>query len=390
MKGTRYTAGLLLCIAVISGCSSGSATRETETERAIAPAKGPETAVLIDDRGLILQSFGSDSSNTVQPDIAYGGQRWPAPDQAQVALTVSKGESTYLALVGSDGSYRDVHQSSGDVTYSVVWSPTSDSLLIGFNGQDQRGVDVYSLTAERLTSVGCSASGVALSWGREDWFVVGNHENQYVVERAGCATIESIDARKMHEVTFDTRGDRVSYILRELEYDPQTRQYAPDSSLYVATSVGTDPILVAGNRYRPHRPTWSPNAASLAYDVQLLEHPDRRLISIWDLETGSSAFLNPKAVDSKSSEWAPKWSPSGGSIAYLHSSKGKPAVVSVRNLSDSFSKNVGKDGERLFGWLDDGRLILKSDLGTRIVTTDGKESLLLSPEASVISVGGRL
>lgn len=392
MKGSRFTAGLLLSLAIFSGCSSSSATRDADTAMG-ANARASETLLLIDDRGLVASSFDEARSGTnvktrtaetLEPGLLFGGDSWPSPDGKRTALTVHRGETTHLALVGSDGTYRDLHNVSGDAHYSVAWAPSSDSLLIGFGNSANHGIAVYAVGPDNLSDVGCSASSLALSWGHGDWFVVGDPDNHYVVERSGCGTIESVDARKFHEVTFGPKGDRVAYILRELVYDSQAREYRPDSSLYVAKAVGTDPVLVAGNRYRPRRPEWSADAMSLAFDARLPENTDRRLISIYDVESGISAFLNPKAVDSKSSEWAPHWSPSGNAIAYQHSPKGKPPVVSVRVLSNSFSSTVGKVGERFSSWLDDDRLILKSELGIRIVRTDGKGTLVLEDATYVI------
>jgi len=392
MKGSRLTAGLFLFLVVISGCSSSSTTRNAETAADESTAAS-ETLLLIDDHGLVARSFddvGSEATATgqtaeaIEPGIRFGGDAWPSPDGKRTALTVQRGETTHLALVGSDGAYRDLHHVSGEAHYSVAWAPTSDSLLIGFSGPTDRGIAVYVTGSGNVSDVGCAASNLALSWGHGDWFVVGDRDNHYVIERSGCGTIESVDARKFHETAFGPKGDRVAYILRELEYDSEAREYRPDSSLYVASAVGTDPVLVAGDRYRPRRPEWSGDAMSLAFDARLIEDPDRRLISIYDVENGMSAFLNPKAVDSKSSEWAPHWSPSGGAVAYQHSSKGKPPVVSVRVLSNSFSTTVGKTGERFSGWLDDSRVILEGNGGTRIVATNGKELLVVDAPAIVI------
>jgi len=387
LKGSIQTTGLLLCFAAISGCSNSSKTLETEPEPPAATTS--ETAILIDDRGLVTISFDGAIAETIEPAVRFAGKLWPSPDRRHTALTVHKGESAYLALVGSDGSYLDLHHLPEGAIYSVAWAPTSDSLLIGFTSSDRNGIAVHTVGPDTLVDVGCSASSQALSWGREDWFVVGDETNHFVVERSGCGTIESVDARKLHEVKFGPHGDRVAYILRELEYNSKSREYRPDSSLYVANAVGTDPVMVAGDRYRPHRPVWSPDAMSLAFDARLPEEPDRRLVSIYDVEAGMSAFLNPGAVDSKSSEWAPHWSPSGDAIAYLHSSKGEAPRVSVRVLSNSFSTTVGDPGEGFAGWLDNGRVILQGAGVTRIVGTDGKESLAFDGAASVITLGGK-
>ncbi|MFV1981082.1 MAG: TolB family protein, partial [Rhodothermia bacterium] len=374
MKGSRLTTGLFLYFAAISGCSSSSQMQETESGPPDAATS--QIAILIDDRGLVARGLDDVVVETIEPAIRFGGTLWHSPDRQGTALIVKRGETSYLALVASDGTYLDLHHLTEEADYSVVWAPTSDSLLIGFRGPYDQGVAIYTVGSGNLADVGCSASNVALSWGRGDWFIVGDQTSQYVVERAGCGTIESVDARKMHEVKFGPNGDRVAYVLRELEYNSKAREYRPDSSLYVANSVGTDPVLVAGDRYRPHRPAWSPDAMSLAFDARLPKDPDRRLVSIYDVEDGRSAFLNPKAVDSKSSEWAPHWSPSGDAIAYQYSSKGKAARVSVRVLSNSSPTTIGEPGERFAGWLDGGRVILQGDGVIRIVDTNGKESLV--------------
>lgn len=341
--------------------------------------------MLIDGRGLVAHPFDSRTERTVEPDVRFGGTTWLSPDESRTALTVKRGNSTHLVILEDDGTFRDLMGIDGDVAYTAVWSPTSDSLLFGFQLPDQRGIAYYDAASGDVTDVGCLMSSLAYSWGRNDWFVVGDESNQYVVERVGCGTIESTDTRKMHEIVFGPKGARAAYVLRQLEYVPASREYRPDSSLYVSTSLGTDPILIAGDRYRPHRPDWSPDGMSLAFDARLPDSPNRRLISVFDLDTRQSSFLNPNAVKSKSSEWAPTWSPSGDAIAYVHSTPGKAASLWVKVLTTSHSAAVGRPGEQFRGWLSRDLLVLSGNGVTRIVRTDGKEILTLGGDAEIVA-----
>lgn len=386
MRRFGFVIGVFVLVVVSYGCSGSSEVRDSSTEAGTLVPYA-ENVILFDDRGLISYQTGEATSETLEPGVQFGGETWPGPNLFWTALTVKKGESTYLALVGSNGAYRELHGPATAAEYSAVWAPTGDSLLFGFRSVDQSGVSVFSTGSRQTRDVGCSVSDIALSWGQQDWFIVGDGTNHYVVERGNCGTIESIDARKRHEVVFGPVGKRVAYILRELEYDRQDREYRPDSSLYIADAVGTHPVLIAGDRYRPHRPSWRRDGLLLAFDARLLDEPDRRLISIYDVADARSTFLNPEAVDSKLSEWNPKWSPSGGAIAYLQSSNGGQPLVAVRRMSSSFTTTVGAAGERFAGWLDDSRLILRGNGRTRVVGLDGRESAAFDASTAIVSLG---
>jgi WD40 repeat protein len=302
---------------------------------------------------------------------------------------MEQGGTSVLSLLDPDGSVEEIFQLPEGGTFSLAWAPRGDSLVYGFEGPDGRGIRVYAVGTGTSGDVGCSASSVAYSWGLDDWLVVGDQDNHYVVERSGCGTIESIDARKLHEVAFSPDGARVAYLLRELEYDREARNYQPDSSLYVAHSTGTDPIMVVGDRYKARRATWSPDSKSLAFDARLPEEAHRRLISIYDVEQRQSVFLTPKAVKSDVSQWAASWSPNGQTIAYLEADEGKEPRVMIRDLAGSFSKGIGEAGERFGGWLSENRVVLSSPGKTRVVDREGRTLFESPEEAFMIAVQRR-
>jgi hypothetical protein len=360
----------------LSACSSSSGVR-SERSASDQPAAVDQTVLIVDDRGLMARELGSTTSRSITSELKSVVEFWPSPAGGHTAVAGEGVAGTILGLLEPEGSFSELYRISGSGEFSVVWAPSGDSLMFGFKGSEERGIHMLAIGSESTTDVGCSASSIAHSWGMDDWFVVGDGSNLYVVERTGCGTIESVDARKQHELTFSPDGRRAAYVLRELEYDREAREYRPDSSLYIARSSGADPLLVVGDRYKPRRPVWSPDGTSLAFDAELPDAPGRRLISIYDVEQKQSAFLTPKAVKSKVSQWAPRWSPEGSAVAYLESSKGDSPRIAVRRMAESFSSTVGETAEEFAGWLTDRQIILRGPNFTRIVDVDAKTSYRL-------------
>lgn len=376
---------LILVLAIgLAGCSSSSSTTSNEITVAPEPDQG-SVALVINATGLARYSSGTASSEPLEAGLTFAGLASRAPSSDAVAIAVQRGETTSLSLIGADGSRREIHQQDGQTSYTVAWAPTGDSLVFGYRSATGRGIGYYALTSGNTIDVGCSASDRALSWGYSDWFLVANDQNHYVIDRNGCDTVESTDSRKFHEVTFDQSGKQMAYILRELEYDRTTRQYRPDSSLHVSSTTGQSSKLVVGDRYKPHRPDWSPDGASLSFDARLLDEPTRRLISIYDVAARRSAFLNPTAVEGDLSEWGAVWSPSGEAIAYMQSNGGS-SVVAVRAFSETFSAVIGHPDETIVGWLDAERIVLTGPSSTRIVSSDGSQSIDLEAGVAVIGL----
>ena len=375
--------GLVLAPLAWSGCSTSSTTTTGSADSAELPPAGNQV-LIIDDISLVKYDVDTKSAEAVSSPVEFDGFVSHSPDGSRTLLSVRRNADTYLSLVTEDGSLRDLDTRPGQVSYSVAWAPSGDSLIFGFSSTTGRGIRQYDFGSGKTVDVGCSASSIALSWGSANWFLVGNGPSHYVVRRSGCGTIGSVDARKMHEVAFGPDGARVAYVLRQLEYNRPANQYLPDSSLHVSAVNGTDAVLVAGDRYKPHRPSWSPDGKLIAFDARVTEDSPRRLISIYDLEDGRSAFLNPTSVDADIGEWNPHWSPTGHAIAYTRSSGGDEPLVTIRDLAGSHATVVGNAGERVGGWLDERHLILKGSDATRVVNLDGSEAFTLESAARIV------
>jgi len=363
----------------VAGCASSASERANEAEPD-ATAAGPSMYVA-GNGGVSLMSASGETSRIVRPGETFGGLYVPAANGRDVVLTLETSSSLRLALLSAGGSFRTIHEGGRKTSYTVAWS-SNGNLAFGFEGSRGRGIRTVGSDGS-VKDVGCSASSHALGWASPEKLVVGDANNYYVVGVNGCTTIRRVDARKMHEMAFNPMHPTVPYIRRELDYDRKARQYVPDSSLYLAGVDGSNPSLIAGDRYKPRRPSWSPDGLELAFDARIPDQPHRRLISVYDAERGSSAFLNPSAVGGLSSEWDAHWSPGGSRVAYMQRSGDDAGFVVVRSMHDSFVTVVSESGERFARWIDDSHLVVTDGTRDRVVSTDGKTSVE-GPEGAAI------
>lgn len=371
----------VVCL-LVAGCASTASESTPELD----PTAGMSgmSLYVAGENGLSTMTGSPAEGRIIQPNVTFGGLYVPAASSHDVALTLQSGASWQLALLSTDGSLRTVFENEGKTDYSVAWS--SDGIL-AFGYSSARGQGIRIVGSDGVVKdVGCSASSRALGWASADRLVVGNEDNNYVVATKDCTTISRVDARKMHEMAFNPTHPTVAYVLRELAYDRKARQYVPDSSLYVAGVDGSNPSLIVGDRYKPHRPSWSPDGMEIAFDARIPDQPKRRLISIYDADGGSAAFLNPSALNTSVSEWDAHWSPSGTNIAYLQKTGSDLPTVTVRPMNGSFVTAVGESGERFARWIDDSLLVVSNGKRERIVSVDGKTSVD-GPEGATILWG---
>ncbi|HUF10254.1 MAG TPA: hypothetical protein VMO47_13115 [Rhodothermales bacterium] len=367
---------------LVAGCASSAPAPTPKAER--EPASTAPWLLMIDGNGIVGISDVSAAPETIQTGVTFAGLYSARSGAEDVVISVRNGSATQLALLAADGSFRTIHEHPGLTTYTLAWSPGGE-LAFGYSSAVGKGIGIYE-PGGNTKDVGCSASSRALGWAASDRLVVADENNRYVVDASGCSTISRVDSRKMHEVTFNPERPLVAYVLRELEYDRTARQYVPDSSLYVSEPDGSNPRLVAGNRYRPHRPSWSPDGTELTFDARIPDKPDRRLISVYDTDQGASAFLNPESIEAPVSEWDARWSPGGSSIAYMQKyADGAPGLV-VRPLNGTFTALVGEPGERLARWIDDHHLVVTNGTVERLVSTDGTTSIQGPSGATILRV----
>ena len=211
--------------------------------------------------------------------------------------------------------------------------------------------DIHVLDGFETSRVGCSASRAVLAWAPNGQLLVRNTNNLYVVTRDGCDTAATVDARRMHGLTVSPDAVHLAFVHRELEYNRDTRAYEPDSTFRLTDLDGSNPKTIVSFRYRPKRLAWRPDGTELAFDVSATPEAGRA-ISIFNVSSGTTAFLHPPATDRD--EFGPIWAPDGTKIAYLRGGEGRDFSVWVRSFESTFPEGLpDSDGATIIGWVDD-------------------------------------
>lgn len=381
-------AGLLAALLLSACAGAGPATpppsSDTPPDTQAAPA-GPAYGVLYADAGGLKQTDLQTGTTTslalgrlaVQTHAASADGRW-------VAAALATGDSVRLVLVDTrTAALQPVHAAARGTVYSLAWAPDGPGLAFGFyagpppTGGERTGPGGIRLVDARGGSVrdaGCSTATIAYHWLPEGRLAAGDGRNMYVVDRDGCATRTTVDARRMHELTVAPGGRRMAYLYRELLYDAAQRAYVPDSTLLLADLDGTDATEVAGNRYRAHRPAWSPDGTVLAFDVAAQEGLGR-LISLYDRDTQQATYLVPPDPEHAASDTAPVWSPSGDRLAFERRTDGAAPHPMVYTFTELLLRAVptgSLQGATLAGWAgDDAMLLHGTEGGAALAPIDG-------------------
>jgi dipeptidyl aminopeptidase/acylaminoacyl peptidase len=266
----------------------------------------------------------------------------------------------------------------------MAWSPDGRRLAVGFadDSPDRRGDIVIYERLSGAQSLGCSVSRWVIAWPTRTRLVVSDGQNMHLVSAEDCSTIHSIDARKMHHITVSPDGQKMAYIFRDLVYNRERRAYDPDSSLLIADIDGTNAESIAGYRYRPRNMTWSSDGSALAFDVDSQDEPSRRLVSIYDLGTNQSVFLNPGSVGY--SETRPRWAPAGADVAFQRHDADGNLEACVRKTGENFVRVLGAGV--LEGWVSETLLLVSEPADSLLlVTSEAEEVARLQGPAKLIA-----
>ncbi|MBO6574710.1 MAG: hypothetical protein JJ896_04800 [Rhodothermales bacterium] len=313
----------------------------------------------------------------------------------ETLFALSTGDSTHLYSTSAPEA--PVYGVAGDAVFTVAWAADGTSAGVGHylpageasQGRERMGAgDILVYAAGAVSRVGCSASRAVLAWSSDGGLLVRNTDNLYVVDRDGCDTRATVDARRMLRLTVSPNARHLAFVHRELEYDRASRSYVADSTFRLTDLDGGNPKTIVSFRYRPERLAWRPDGLELAFDVQASDDAGRA-ISIFDVASGTTAFLHPPASDRD--EWAPHWSPDAARIAYYRGSEPADRAIWVRTFSSSFPEGLpDSEGAEIAAWVDaDALMYFSAEGALRVYDFRTRQTTDLGPADAVIEARRR-
>jgi len=313
-----------------------------------------------------------------------------APDGSAVVL--SKGGSL-VAVSSEDGVITLLSEGSEDRVYTGAWSTDGMRFHFGYfvsaadgtgAGGSETGIDTWDRRADEVRSVGCSASKIVLAEVPGGSLMVRNEESLYEVEAIGCETIRSVDARKLHHVSASPDGRHLAYILRELVYNRERRAYEPDSTLYIESTTGSDPIKVIGDRYAPRNLSWRPDGSELLYDVAPPDDGLQRAVSVYTVADGRSTYVIPPAASSAVTH--PSMAPGGRHIVYQRTSTDGGMDWQVKTSGATFSQSLPMPEVPVTGmyWVDADTLIVATEETSYLLSLAAATPILTDLENQVV------
>lgn len=290
-----------------------------------------------------------------------------SPDGRYVAVwSASPSASSVHVFDRQEGPARLAWQGAAGTDVSMAWAPQGGALFIGHRGAGAGGIERLEVPGTGpAVSVGCSASNTVLAVRPDGSLVVRGGDNLYVVSANGCATVRTIDARKLHHVTASPDGRHLAYILRDLVYNREARTYEPDSTLYIESTAGGDAVKVIGDRYNPRNLSWSPDSRFLGYDVALQDGSGLRTVSSYALDEGRSGYVvAPGSLAGSVTDV--RFAPDGARVAYqvdgVWTTRGGPGTFPT-----AFPREAAPE---VFIWIDANRVAARYAEGAGVLDLD--------------------
>lgn len=335
-------------VIVLSGCATTSPSVEDE------PVNTPIEEV---EEAAPIVTFVNQGGSLVAKDLPAGMElklgvsgspvfTAISPNGERVVVGVESASQSDLYLYDIPKQTHSVLFSGGKGTvFSGQWNSASSNFYFGQympdgNRMGAGSIHVYSGASGETRKVPCSASRFVLSLLPAGSLLVRNSDSIYEVAISDCATIKTIDARKMYSVAVSPKGDRMAYILRDLVYNREKRAYEPDSTLYLSLlGSSAEPVKIIGDKYQPRNMAWSPDGTELAYDVIAQDGSKKRAISIYSIESAGSAYLEPPQSTLRSNTH-PRYSRDGRHILFRSASPANEVALKWKSSGQPFSQTV--------------------------------------------------
>ncbi len=359
---------------LLSACGSAETAMNVDAEPAPKPILTAPSFDVLKTTGTELV-LTTDLANATSSVIGKGGEivfQSFSPSGEYVGIGVANTTESNLYLMNrSTRSVSKLFSGSKGLVFSGQWTASGTTFYYGQYQPDGNRMGAGSIhsfnTATNTNSkVPCSASRFVLSVLPAGSLLVRNSDSIYEVATSDCATIKTIDARKMYSVSVSPDGQKMAYILRDLVFNRTKRTYEPDSTLFVTTlGSSAEPVKVIGDKYQPRNMAWSPDGSELAYDVIAQDGSKKRAISIYSIASAGSAYLEPPQSTLRSNT-QPQYSPDGNHILFKSASPANEVELKWKTSGQQFSQTVPVFAENPFShwnWVGKDLLFVKDTTG---------------------------
>ena len=316
-----------LLIVFLSCASTQKSTSKEETKNTLNlkvffyDSDGLKSLDLENDQTKLLASFA--------PPVL---SRKVSPDQEKVAFYITRNDSSVLKVLNtSTEKVWKIDTKPNNYLYTFEWSPTSDSLAVGYystkeSGEkhiaDEGGIFVASFEGGKRI-LGCSTSKSVEAWIKNSKIVVSGglgSKNIYLVDRNNCNTLKKISKDGKNNISFSPDSEMMLFTTDKPVYNQSTGNTKNVSELYIFNLNNEQQTKVAGYQYEPKNAVWSPNGDQIAFDIQSQEWSNIRHLSIYDVKQNEAKLIvNRSDLGNISSDKSPNWSKSGNKILFERS-----------------------------------------------------------------------
>jgi len=119
-----------------------------------------------------------------------------------------------------------------------------------------------------------------------------------------------------------------------------------DWEIYVMNADGTDQRRLTRQRFRDHRPAWSPDGTQIAFTSQRKGNEDIYVMNVEDALQGTDGTNVRRLTANRANEWSPAWSPDGAQIVFVSARDGNSEIYVV-NVQQALQDPGAGDQRRL-------------------------------------------
>jgi Tol biopolymer transport system component len=119
-----------------------------------------------------------------------------------------------------------------------------------------------------------------------------------------------------------------------------------DWEIYIMNADGTDQRRMTSQRFRDHRPAWSPDGTQIAFTSRRKGNEDIFVMNVEDILRGTGGTNVRRLTADPANEWSPAWSPDGAHIVFVSARDGNSEIYVV-DVQQALQDPGGADQQRL-------------------------------------------